>query len=268
MNDRKVNQMETYQLLTLPGLITDQLGKTTFWFDEIDSTNRYLKEHAADCPHGTAACTTLQTEGRGRLGKQWLGGKKGVAISFLIKSPLHAAALPLCCGIGVRTALEKLTGADFQIKWPNDIICGGRKICGILCESRMAGGTRSVICGIGVNLIYTEADFAAAGLPYATSVLAETGQTLSPEAVTAEIANQLEPVLALLDQTGFAGIRPRYLQGCCTVGRQVSVIENGISSVGFAEDITDDGALLVRFGDGIRPVLAGEASVRGLYGYI
>ena len=170
-------------------------------------------------------------------------------------------------------ALAACTGTAFRIKWPNDIICGDKKICGILCESFAASdGGVFMVCGIGVNLTQTAADFQRAGLPYGGSVKMCTGRRLEPSETAAAILNRLEPLYERLDREGFGALRSLYAENCVTLGRQVRVTEGGQTVCGRAADIGQDGSLLVAFGSGpgdsLRPVLAGEASVRGLFGYV
>ena len=176
----------------LPGLTTRVLGRTVISLDEVDSTNRYLKERAGELPHGTACLTGCQRAGRGRLGRSWdVPDGQTLALSVLFRTGGDVERLPLLCGLAVSGALEALTGAAFRIKWPNDIVCSGRKVCGILCESRPDGqGGLAVVAGMGVNLRQTAAWFAQAGLPHAGSVLELTGRTLSLEETAAAILNQ------------------------------------------------------------------------------
>lgn len=110
----------------LPGLATSKLGTRVLLLDEVDSTNRYLKERAGQLPHGTVCCTDYQNAGRGRLGRTWTAPRAAaLALSVLFREEGPAAQLPLLCGIAVANALEALTGASFAIKWPNDIVCSG-----------------------------------------------------------------------------------------------------------------------------------------------
>lgn len=259
----------------LPGLRTRRFGRFACFLPQVDSTNLFLKEKAEQLPSGAVCAAGVQTAGRGRLGRTWTGQGKDLPFSLLIRTRAPLPALSLCCGVAVAEALSELTGADFGIKWPNDIICGDKKICGILCESRAAGeGETFMVCGMGINLTHTAADFTRAGLPHGGSVEMLTGQRIEPAAAAAAVLNRLEPLCDRLAAQGFQGIKSRFAARCVTLGRQVSVIEEGRSSCGRAVDIADDGALLVAFADPggpgelVRPVLAGEASVRGLMGYI
>ena len=257
----------------LPGLSARRFGRFSFFLPQVDSTNLYLKRHAAELPDGAVLRAGVQTAGRGRLGRTWTGEGKDLPFSLLIRGEKPQPALALLCGIAVAEALEELTGEPFLVKWPNDIICKDKKICGILCESRAAGeGVVFMVCGIGVNLTQTEEELRAACLPHAGSVEMLTGRRLEAGKTVAAVLNRLEPLYDRLSADGFRALGERYARRCVTLGRQVSVTEEGRAAVGRAADVADDGSLLVAFPDGegetVRPVLAGEASVRGLFGYV
>ena len=171
----------------LQGLHTAVLGRRAIYLEETDSTNRYLKEAGESLPHGTLCYTGRRTSGRGRLGRDWTAPDgAALAMSVLLRGAADAdwSGLPLVCGIAVAAALDRLAGEragmPFRIKWPNDIICAGRKMCGILCESSQGETGRFAVAGIGVNLTQTEADFRGEGLPHAGSVRMLTGISSIP----------------------------------------------------------------------------------------
>lgn len=254
----------------LPGLRTRSFGRPTLYLERVDSTNQFLKERAAQLPSGTVLRAGEQTAGRGRMGRIWTGGGKDIPFSLLIRAQTPLPALSLCCGLAVAQGLTALVGGDFGIKWPNDIICGRRKICGILCESRPAAGGVYMICGMGINRTQTEEDFRRAGLPHAGSIAMQTGQAPAPEAVMAAVLNALEPLYDALVVGGFGAIKDAFADRCVTLGRQVQVLEGTRTACGRAVGLADDGSLLVAFpdrGGETRPIQAGEASVRGLLGY-
>ena len=195
------------------------------------------------------------------------------ALSFLLKDARieDMGLLPLLCAIAVRRAVKALCDADAQIKWPNDMILKGKKLCGILCESRIMAGQESglcAVCGIGINLTQEQQAFDALGLPHATSLKLGTGQVFTPEEVTAAILEQFSQVYEQYRAEGFPRILPEYREGCITLGKQVRVIRDGETKEGTALDITTDGELLCRIDGEEQIIRSGEASVRGLYGYI
>ncbi len=255
----------------LPGLTTQKLGREAVWLPSVGSTNAYLKERGDCLPHGTACYTDNQTAGRGRLGRDWQASAgQTLALSVLLKPLWEASTLPLVVGLAVSRALFQLSGAAFQIKWPNDIVCSNRKVCGILCEGRQGKDGGFAVGGIGVNLLQTTADWETADLPHAGSLLQLTGRRFSPEETAAAILNELEPLWDALRRDGFAPLLPAFQERCFTVGREVRVqlLDGTVLCEGAATAVEADGALRVRTEAGDRLVRAGEVSVRGLYGYL
>lgn len=224
------------------------------YLQTVGSTNQYLKEQ--DLPLGTAVYTQNQTAGRGRMGRSWMADSGGVALSVLV--PAQSAALPLVCSIAAARALERLCGQKMQIKWPNDIICGGRKLCGILCEST----GQKAIAGFGVNLTQTAEELAQMGLPFATSAKMLGGAIPTARAVAQAIVTEVFTLLP----GGFAPLRAEYTRRSATLGRQVSVLHGQEKQIGTALEVTDSGSLLVDFAGTKTEVFAGEVSVRGIYG--
>ena len=265
-------QQDVLSVLELPGLHTRAFGRTAFYIPEVDSTNLFLKSRAERFPFGTLLSAGEQTAGRGRLGRTWTGNGKDAPFSLLLQADAPQPALSLCCGLAVAKGLSDLTGENVGIKWPNDIICGNKKICGILCECRPSDTSGVyMICGMGVNLTQTAEDFQRAGLPHGGSLGMFTYRPPDAKAVIAAVLNAFEPLYDIVERKGFPGIKEEFEGRCVTLGKQVRVLEGGESLTGTAVGIDDDGCLLVNFGDKSgrpRPVLAGEASVRGLLGYI
>lgn len=251
-------------------LDTVWLGKKQEYFDELDSTNLYLKEHAEKLPHGAAVIAKRQTQGRGRLGRSWKQGGDSLALSVLLHgvNAEKLLALPLAVGVAVASALEKLCGIQPSLKWSNDVLCEGRKLCGILCESRIAGDKAFTVLGMGVNLSGSRKDFELLNLVYATSLELATGKSFGNFEVAAKICNELEPVLEKFEKNGFGCIREEYKRYCVTLGREVRVVCDGGERQGRAVDIGDDGSLICEIGGETVSIHAGEASVRGIYGYV
>ena len=244
------------------------------WLSEVDSTNKALKNAALagePIPDGAAWATTRQTAGRGRFGRTWTAPDgETLAISLWMSGTPHPAT-SLMIGLAVTRAMRRLTGADFQLKWPNDSICGGRKVGGLLCEGVLAGDTQGTVIGVGLNLLQSPAFFEKAGLPYGGSVKMLTGQAISPETAAKALCREWEACVPTFRAEGFSPFRAEYESVCATIGRPVRVhnADDAEAFTGTAVGIDDNGALLVRTSPGeITPCLAGEVSVRGLYGYV
>ena len=161
--------------------------------DEVDSTNNYLKLNRGELPDGTLVTARIQTAGKGRRGHEWLADQGMLPLSLLLKQPPHPDTLTLCAGVAVCEALEPLLpGEELGIKWPNDIILHGHKLCGILCESVCFGSSMDIVCGIGVNLAQTAEFFEKANIPHGGSVEMLTGVTINDRDKLAEdIAERL-----------------------------------------------------------------------------
>ena len=261
----------------LQGLETAVLGRRAVYLEETDSTNRYLKDLGESLPHGTMCYTGRQTSGRGRLGRGWTAPDgAALAMSVLLRGAEDTdwSGLPLVCGMAVATALNRLTGeradALFRIKWPNDIICGGRKMCGILCESSQRKTGRFAVAGIGVNLTQKEEDFLQAGLPHAGSGRMMTGVSLTLEETAAAILNEMDRLWTVYGREGFSPLRRSYEEQCVTVGREVRLLSPGGKPIdaGRAAGVAEDGGLIVDTPAGRRIYRSGEVSVRGLYDYV
>ena len=162
--------------------------------DETDSTNTWIKQRLCELPDGTLVTAKRQTAGRGRMGHVWLDEQGMLPLSVLIKNPPYPAEITLCAAVAVCEALElSYTGVKprFGIKWPNDIVLDGYKLCGILCESVCFGDRIDVICGIGVNLTQDAEFFARAGLPHGASLKMLTDFAPERESLAQSIAERL-----------------------------------------------------------------------------
>ena len=177
--------------------------------------------------------------------------------------PMRAATLPLVVGLALAESLEALAPeVRPQIKWPNDVLVGGRKICGILCEMQAENDcVRHVVAGFGVNV-----NLAAEGLPEAlreraTSLRIETGRTFSRAAVLAAFLNRFEPRYDRWRAEGFEPLLPAMAQRDALRGRTVSLEQGGRRIAGCAEGLQPDGALLLATAEGVVPVYSGEAHI-------
>ena len=244
-------------------------------FQEIDSTNSYLKREAlAGAPHGTAAVADCQSAGRGRMARSFQSPPgKGVYLSVLLRPQLPPQALLGATGmaaVAVARAVERVSGARVGIKWTNDLVLGGKKLCGILTEMALEGeigAVQSLVIGAGVNVSHRREDFSPDVAEMAAS-LAMEGYEVSRPALAAAMIEELS-LLA-----GDLGGDPEpwladYRRRCVTLGREVRLLWSGGQTRATALDIDDQFGLMVRREDGTEEtVRTGEVSVRGLYGYV
>ncbi len=224
-------------------------GKHLTVLPEVGSTNTYLKELARNgAPNGTVVIAERQTEGRGRLGRRFESPQGGLYLSVLLRQSPDFRLTPMAAE-AVRRAVLQTSGLQAKIKWINDLVVGGKKLCGILTE--LSGD--AAIVGIGIN---------CSGTPHeiATSLEAE-GHPCDSSALAAAVMEQL------------SHMSPDWLEDykthCLTIGQDVQLIQNDTVRYAHVDDMDEDGALLVTLLDGTKErIFSGEVSVRGLYGYI
>ena len=248
------------------------------YLPECGSTNAYAKEHFEEFGPVGAVWTTNQTAGRGRLGRSWVNAEgRALYYTAVIREPLaQPATLPLLASLSVRRQLALRYGVACQIKWPNDLLLNGKKVAGILCESVVygrGGHGRGILCGIGINLAQSRQYFEAAGLPHGTSLALE-GAEVDLDTDPAWLAEALtdfgfDRPLYVFAREGFAPFREAYRQACVNLGRRVTFdLPGGIQGSGIAEDVDDEGQLIVRTDSGEARVFTGEVSVGGIYGEV
>jgi len=243
--------------------------------EEVDSTNSYLKREAlAGAPHGTVAVANCQTAGRGRLSRSFLSPlDRGVYLSVLLRPQLPPEALMGSTGmaaVAVCRAVERVSGADVGIKWTNDLVLNGKKLCGILTEMTLEGETgaaESLVIGAGVNVSHTPEDFGPEVSRMATS-LREEGYAVPRARLAAAMIEELYRLSECLGgDTG--GWVQEYRRRCVTLGRPVQLLWSEGLEQAQALDIDGQFGLVVRRADGsVTTVRTGEVSVRGLYGYV
>jgi BirA family biotin operon repressor/biotin-[acetyl-CoA-carboxylase] ligase len=247
-------------------LATRWLGRELIARHAVESTNDVVWDAlAAGAPDGTVAVADLQTRGRGRDGRAWLTpAGLGLAMSALLRPGCERhtlTVLPLAAGLALARALEA-AGAEPQLKWPNDALLRGRKVAGILCESRRGpDGDDAIVVGIGVNVFQSERDFPETLRPSATSLAIE-GVRTDRESVAAAILNALEPLWTELDEAGPAGIVEAWRQRATFWGRTLTVRTPAGEVSGTAETLAEDGALVLVGADGAPlRIVAGDVAL-------
>ena len=218
-----------------------------------DSAFALAERGAAD---GSTVVAESQRAGRGRHGRRWRD-ERGASLlcSILIRPRLAPAQWPLlslAAGVAVACALERGAGVAARLKWPNDVVIEGRKLAGILVESRLTGSGTVVVVGIGINV--AQARFSAELAERATSLRLTTGRGLDREALLAVLLEEFAAWRGRLETHGFAAIRAAWKARSATLGAVVRVA--GLR--GRAVDLDADGALVIDDGLGRHRVVAGE----------
>lgn len=248
------------------GLDTEYFGQTLFIYDETDTTNERAKANSS-APQGSTFIAEVQTHGKGSRGRGWVSQRgTGIWHSILLKpdiSPLEVSQITLVAGLAVCRAI----GLGAKIKWPNDIVIGSKKVCGILTEmSAEIDMVNYVVCGIGIN-VNTES-FDKEIEHRATSMYIESGQKFRRDELIAKLLNEFEYYYKKFLDGGLKSILDEYKENCITIDRDVSVIYKKETVTGKAVDVDESGSLVVECADGIIHVTSGEVSVRGIYGYV
>lgn len=253
----------------LTGLETTWAGCEIVYFENTDSTNRQARMLARDgAKHGTLVIADTQSAGRGRRGRGWISpAGEGIFMSLIVRPDVHpsrVAKMSLTLALAVAQAIRKETGLDARIKWPNDIVIGGRKICGLLLEmDATAEKVESIVAGVGINVHQTA--FAEEIAHTASSLDLMAGRRVSRSAIVRAFLKEFEQAMALADDE----MMDAYRACSATIGQRVQVIALDGTYIGTAKGITESGSLLVETDDGdVREVLAADVSVRGIMGYV
>lgn len=258
-----------------PLLKTRFIGREILYFDSIDSTNTYAKKMGEEnIKDGTVIIADEQTSGRGRLGRQWMSPKgKGIWMTIILKphiAPSEASKITLAAAYALCTALDKC-GLDVRIKWPNDIVVNGKKLCGILTEmSADMDIIKYIAVGIGLNANLNAHDFDSAIAATATSIKIEAGESISRKIVVSHILNEFERVYDIFIKEGsIESFLEEYKLRSAVMGKEIRVIYRKEELRGKAVDVTEEGHLIIKLEDGsTREILSGEVSIRSINGYI
>ncbi len=230
------------------GLKTKTMGQKVVSFESVGSTMDETFRLAMDgAPEGTVVCAETQSKGRGRLGRSWVSPKgKGLYFSILLRpkfAPSQMAQLTLMTAVALSEAVERAAGVKADIKWPNDLLVGNRKLAGILTELRAEmDQVKFVVVGIGIN-VNADAKFL---VPEATSLKIETGKTLGRVALLQEILRSFEAWYGRIERNGFAAVLDQWKSRAGTLKRRVRVTDAAGVVEGIAFDLDTDGGLLIR----------------------
>lgn len=262
---------------------TKWVGKPAHFYESIGSTNAQAKIDAENgAENGTLIVADRQTAGRGRRGRSW-ESPAGINIYFtLILRPSFvpdkASMLTIVMAMAVAEGIRKNFGMDENnpermpavgIKWPNDIVVNGKKICGILTEMSLEHDyIQNVVIGVGINVGRQE--FAPEIADTATSLEAECGRRISRCSLIGDIMEAFERNYEIFcDREDLSGLKEKYDAMLVNKDREVCVLDPKGDYRGVARGINDTGELFVEKEDGrIEEVYAGEVSVRGIYGYV
>lgn len=262
------------------GLKTSILGKNIIFLKKTGSTN----DIAASIAHGGGAEGTViiadcQLSGKGRMGKKWSSpAGKGIWMSLILRpalSPNQAQLITLAASLAVSRALNKIAKTCPGIKWPNDIILDGKKVCGILTEMNTEiNRVNYIILGIGINFGQKMSDFdedikdRAISLSMYLQRNSKHFENIMRSDIIKAVLEELEELYTGLLDGDSSTIVEGWKKYSITIGRRISITSGDLKYTGKAIDITPDGSLMVECEGGeIKTVTSGEVSIRGVMGY-
>lgn len=280
----EAQQNKGYRLMAAPDLMTeaeikslmhtDWVAKEVLYFDTIDSTNTKAQELAEKgYPSGTLVVADKQESGKGRRGRSWVSPSgTGIFMTLMIKpdiNPNNASMLTLVAALAVAKAITSVTGEEAMIKWPNDIVVNGKKVCGILTEmNAQFDYINHIVVGIGIN-VHNES-FQEEISQMASSLMIEAGGKRFHRAqIIAETMSYFEQYYdTFLKTQDLSALVREYDKLLVNRNKSVRVLDPKEPFDGKAMGITPKGELIVDTWESRKLVSSGEVSVRGIYGYV
>lgn len=255
-------------------LTTKSFGRPLHFFSTIDSTNTYAVRLARDgAPEGTVVIADEQTGGKGRLGRTWVSPPgMNLYLSLILRPPASTGEAPqvnLLAAVAVADAISEMGGFAPSIKWPNDVLVEGKKVCGILAEMQTeSGALQSLVLGVGVNVNAPLSAFPPELHDKASSLLLIGGRVLDRVVFTAALLTHLEKWYVLWVEKGFPALRPAWEQYAAgLIGKPITVAAPEGTVAGTVLGLDTDGALLLQCEENKPPrrILAGDVTVLGGY---
>ena len=280
----EAQQNKGYRLMAAPDLMTEAeikslmhtewVAKEVLYFDTIDSTNTKAQELAEKgYPSGTLVVADKQESGKGRRGRSWVSPSgTGIFMTLMIKpdiNPNNASMLTLVAALAVAKAITSVTGEEALIKWPNDIVVNGKKVCGILTEmNAQFDYINHIVVGIGIN-VHNES-FPEEISQMASSLMIEAGGKRFHRAqIIAETMSYFEQYYdTFLKTQDLSALVREYDELLVNMNKAVRVLDPKEPFEGKAMGITPKGELIVDTWESRKLVSSGEVSVRGIYGYV
>jgi len=243
--------------LVLPALVREQLftsviGQRLYYYPEMPSTNDVALELArVGEPDGTVVYTDSQTSGRGRGANTWISPPgRDLAMSLILRpqGPVRSILpMTLAIAIAVSVVLTKMLDMDVGVKWPNDVVSGGRKLAGILAEGASRGGESTfVVVGIGINVNSMAEDFPAEIRDTVTSCSEMTSQEFGRAGLMADVLGTIESYYLRFRVDGFGPLIATYEDRHVLAGQSISIRDDDGEYGGVVLGVQEDGALMIR----------------------
>ncbi|UCG69379.1 MAG: biotin--[acetyl-CoA-carboxylase] ligase [Thermoplasmata archaeon] len=256
------NRLDMHEIASHLG--TKIIGKTIHGFDFVLSTNdsaRTFVEEGVD--EGTVVFAEVQRAGKGRLNREWISPKGGLWISIILKpniKPKEATIMTLLAGVAVAKTLLKVYNLNASIKWPNDVLIGNKKVCGILTELRtQKDKIDHLILGIGINVNFDMKEFPEDIRAFSTTLKHEIGKEVSLGKLLSELLVEMDECYDILNSGQPYRIINQWKELSITLGKKVTITNVKETIEGIALDIDDTGALIVDTNEfGKRKFLTGD----------
>mgnify|MGYP006415645919 CR=1 FL=1 len=253
----------------IPRLQTDRFGRDYRFLEETVSTNAVASRLANEgCPEGAVVVADAQSGGRGRLSRGWFSPpSSNLHVSVVLRpevAPGQAPQMALVTAVVLRRAIQTSAPCpDISIKWPNDVLIAGRKVGGILCEMGAdMDRVKHLVVGVGVNVNTSLEDFPPEIGDQATSLCTAVGHEVRRSRLLGTFLNDLESAYDVWRSDGLAPFLPELRDYSTLLGRHVALTQLSETLEGIAEDLSPDGALLLRLTDGqLREVLCGDVHI-------
>lgn len=269
-----------YRLLALPDMLKPEYvgfwsktpQESIAWMHEVDSTNEHAKRMAREgAKGGSVYLAELQTRGKGRLSRGWISEEgDSIMMSILLRpgfAPPKAPAVTFAAALGVLSAAHRICGVEAKIKWPNDVVYEGKKLCGILTEmSSDMDRVEYIVCGMGLNV--NQSSFPQEIEDKASSLRIISGKKIDRIKLCAAMIDDVFSYCERYVSEGIDAIFDEYCANSVIIGKEIRVLSGDVSVSGVCRGFTKQGALMVDVEGETETFLAGEVSVRGMKEYI
>ncbi len=244
------------------GLKTSMIGKNIHYFKETESTNILARDMAGSVDEGTVVIAESQTEGRGRMGRKWISPEGGIWLSVVLKprmQPLHAPRITLLAGVAVAKTIRSYELLA-KIKWPNDVLINGKKVCGILTEiGAEMDSIQYVVVGVGIDANVDTETFPEDFRDSSTSLKNELGHDIDRVEFVQRLLSELEFLYLKFQKEGFLSIMEEWRSMSATIGEWVKITTQTRAIYGEAIGVDSEGALILETDEGkLEKIVAGN----------
>jgi BirA family transcriptional regulator, biotin operon repressor / biotin---[acetyl-CoA-carboxylase] ligase len=237
-------------------LRTNRFGKSIYVFNELDSTQDYANAlPITESVHGTLVIARKQNVGKGRIGRSWISPEGGLWMSIVIRPEFsvdNIIFIQFIASLAVADAIQQVTNIRSRLKWPNDVLINGKKVCGILVDVNLEGKDKKIVMGLGLNANIESSlinNYLTADTTKATTIKEEYGNDIDLVNLTKSIIERIEYYYNFLSRGKALEIIELWKQNSDMFGRRAIVYDGFEKIMGEVVDIDQDGSLLMKLGD-------------------